>query len=154
MHRKRSPESQNSLVVTKERFWEAGLGNAARREFPRHQPDIKVPALDLGDIRLIELSGNPLGALRGRLCSHIQESLHGRACDLRPVFLTWAMTKARIDKIATIEDLPHVARPIPKDHFGSACRALIDKANRVLKGDTSDRAHCSLQDAQRSRAFR
>jgi hypothetical protein len=58
--------------------------------FPRHQREIKVPALDLGDIRLLELSGNPLGAVRGRLCSHIQESLHGRACDLRPVFLTFA----------------------------------------------------------------
>jgi hypothetical protein len=58
--------------------------------FPRHQCEIKVPALDLGDIRLLELSGNPLGAVRGRLCSHIQESLHGRACDLRPVFLTIA----------------------------------------------------------------
>ena len=48
----------------------------------------------LGDIRLLELSGNPLGAVRGRLCSHIQESVQGRACDLRPVFLTWAHEKS------------------------------------------------------------
>jgi len=61
-----------------------------KRGFPRHQREIKVPALDLGDIRLLELSGNPLGVVRGRLCSHIQESLHGHACDLRPVFLTFA----------------------------------------------------------------
>ena len=34
-------------------------------------------------------------SVRGHeLCSHIQESLHGRACDLRPVFLTFPHDKS------------------------------------------------------------
>jgi hypothetical protein len=33
--------------------------------FPRYQREIKVPALDLGDIRLLELSGNPLERYAG-----------------------------------------------------------------------------------------
>ena len=76
--------ADEALVEQMLRVWFRKCG------FPRDQREIKVPSLDLGDIRLLQLSGNPLGATRGRLCSHIQQSLHGRACDLRPVFLTIA----------------------------------------------------------------
>ena len=54
-----------------------------------------------------------------RLCSHIQESLHGRACDLRPVFLTCAHDKSPTQQNCHNRRLGgRCTTPHSKDHFG------------------------------------